>query len=337
MTQTDTVTRLATSADQKTWDKLANHPLQSWAWGDFRQTMGLQVVRLITEKGQSLASISLLTFHHLPYTPFTVGYFPKGSLPTTELLTKLKLVGQQQKAIFIQLEPNVTSSFRGKIAKLKLLQPAHHPLFTQYTFVLDLTKPEEELFQGLHHKTRYNIRLAQKHGVEIKEDNSPQAFNAYLRLSQETVFRQGFYAHNEDYHRQMWQVMHKTGIAHLWTATYQNNVLATWIIFAWKDMLYYPYGASQREHREVMAPNLLLWEIARWGKKQGFKGFDLWGALGPNPNPHDPWYGFNRFKEGYQPQLVEFCGSHDLVINQFFYSLYKIADSLRWNWLKLKR
>ncbi len=341
MTKTDTVTRLATAGDQKAWDQAASHPLQSWAWGDFRQSMGIPIIRLLTQTDQYITSVNLLTFHHLPFTPLTVGYFPKGALPTKEILNQLQQVGRQQKAIFIQLEPNLISRFKGEIAKLKLLKRAHHPLFTRYTFVLDLTKSEEELLTCMHPKTRYNLRLAQKRGIEIKEDNSPQAFIAYLRLTKETLTRQGFYAHSENYHRQMWQIMHRAGIAHLWTATYQNKVLAAWIIFAWKEMLYYPYGASSREHREVMAPNLLLWEIARWGKKQGFKGFDLWGALGPPPagghDPKDPWFGFHRFKEGYKPLLVEFCGSYDLVINPTLYNLYKIADVLRWKWLKFKR
>jgi lipid II:glycine glycyltransferase (peptidoglycan interpeptide bridge formation enzyme) len=69
---------------------------------------------------------------------------------------------------------------------------------------------------------------------------------------------------------------------------------------------------------------------------KGFKKFDLWGALGPNPDPHDPWYGFHRFKEGYHPDLVEYVGSYDLVINPFLYQLYCLGDTIRWGLLKLK-
>ena len=130
--------------------------------------------------------------------------------------------------------------------------------------------------------------------------------------------------------------MRGAGIAHLFTATYQGKTLAAWIIFAYGKTIYYPYGASSREHREVMAPTLLLWEIARWGKSHGFTSFDLWGALGPNPDPRDPWFGFHRFKQGFNPQLVEFVGSYDLVINPLLYQLYKLADILRWAILKLR-
>ncbi|MBI3577490.1 peptidoglycan bridge formation glycyltransferase FemA/FemB family protein [Candidatus Gottesmanbacteria bacterium] len=305
-----------------------NHPLQSPAWGQFRKAMGIDVLQ--THGWQ-------LTFHKIPHTPWTIGYFPRGPLPRKDMIDKLIEIGKQKNAIFIQLEPNVLSGCQLSAVSCQLLRPSHHPLFPKYTFILDLTKSEEELLKNMHPKTRYNIKVAQKHGVAISNDDSPQVFKEYLRLTRETTQRQGFLAHNETYHRRMWDILSKAGIAKLWTATYQGQTIAAWIIFCWKDTIYYPYGSSSREHRDVMAPNLLLWEIIRWGKRQGYKKFDLWGALGPKPDQDDPWYGFHRFKEGYHPDLVEFIGSYDLVLQPMLYKLYAIADKLRWVYLNIRK
>lgn len=284
------------------------HPLQSPAWGEFRKAMGIDVASVHGWQ---------ITFHKIPFTPWTIGYFPKGPLPTQAMIATLEKLAKKKNALFIQIEPNATGNFN-------LLPHSHHPLFTKYSFVLDLTKSEEDLLKAMHPKTRYNIRLAQKHGVVVREDNS--AFQTYLNLTRETTKRQGFYAHSEHYHRTMWNIMHKANIAHLFTAVYQNQILATWIVFVWKDTIYYPYGASIQEHREVMAPTLMLWEIARWAKKKGLKYFDLWGA--------DSTFGFHRFKQGFSPNLIEFVGSYDLVIHPFLYKLYKIADIVRWKLLR---
>ena len=86
-----------------------------------------------------------------------------------------------------------------------------------------------------------------------------------------------------------------------------------------------------------MASNLLCWEAIKFGKKLGLTKFDMWGALGPNPDKNDPWYGFHRFKEGYGGKLTEFVGSYDLVINPVLYQTYKVADKLRWAALKFKK
>lgn len=277
-----------------------------------------------------------VTFHRIPHASWTVGYFPKGTAITPSMLEQLRTIGQKQRAIFIQLEPNITDVSRITYHVLRSLRPSHHPLFTKYTFVLDLTRSEDELLKAMHPKTRYNVRVAQKHNVTVREDNSDRAFGEYLRLTEETTGRQGFYAHNTLYHKTMWAIMRKTGIAHLFTAQYQGVILAAWIIFSWNKTLYYPYGASSRLHRDVMAPTLILWEIAKWGKANGYESFDLWGALGPDPDPRDPWFGFHRFKQGFNPLLVEYTGSYDLVIRPFLYKLYTVADTIRWSILKQK-
>ncbi len=296
-----------------------NHPLQSEEWEEFRKKTGVKTVRV---------DGLLMTVHKIPHTPFSIGYLPKGPMPDKKLIDELRKIGKEQNCIFIQLEPNVerNSSF---IINHSSLRPAAHPLFTKYTFVLDLTKSEQELLSNMHPKTRYNIRIAQKHGVEIVEDNSDKAFKEYLKLTKETTQRQGFFAHTEMYHRLMWESL-KGKVAHLFLAKYKNDTLVTWIVFVNDDTLFYPYGASSSKHREVMASNLMMWEVIKWGKKMGLKKFDMWGALGADPDTHDPWFGFHRFKQGYGPKHVEFIGSYDLVIKPVLYEVYKIADKLRW-------
>ncbi len=326
--------RELTNLDRSIYESLASHPLQSWAWGEFRQKTGIEVVRLGEFDNNKLKRAYQITLHPLPISNLKIGYFPKGPRPDQQMLDSLKEIGRKYNCIFIQLEPNVI-----KTSDIKLpdrLKPATHPLFTKHTFHLDLTQSEEALLKNMSSKTRYNIRVAQKHGVAVQEENTTEAFAKYLELTTETTKRQGFYAHSESYHRRMWETLEPAGIAHLLTARYQNEILVTWIVFLYKDVLYYPYGASSSKHKEVMASNLMMWEAIRWGKKQGAKLFDLWGTPGPNPQPTDPYYGFHRFKLGFSPRLVEFVGSYDLLVNQSLYKLYILADKLRWTLLRFK-
>ncbi len=315
-----------------TMNNNTTHPLQSLEWAEFRQKTGVTVV--------SEGNLQL-TIHPIPFTSWNIGYLPKGDLPTKEMINKLKKIGEQERCVFIQLEPNVqkVSDFDIRISNLGL-RPAAHPLFTKYTFQLDLTKSEEELLKNMHPKTRYNIKIAKKHDVQIVEDNSDEAFKIYLKLLHETTTRQKFYAHDEKYQRLMWEVLKTQNnnelTAHLFLAKYKEKTLTAWILFMYKNILYYPYGASSSENREVMASNLMMWEAIQFGKKKGCKIFDMWGALGPNPDPNDPWFGFHKFKQGYGASLVELIGSYDLVINPYLYEIYKIVDKIRWFMLRFK-
>jgi len=332
---------------KKAYNQVVTHPLQSFEWGEFREKTGVKVIRQGFFEADKLIDGFSLTIHPIPHTPFTIGYLPKGKIPSRELLSTLKKIGQEEKCIFIQLEPDIQkdqlSEFPTKATQLGL-KPSIRPLFTKYTFVLDLTQSEEELLKNLHPKTRYNIRVAQKHNVSVAERNTDDAFGTYLRLTEETTKRQRFYAHNLKYHTLQWQTLPHVAkppfaelSSHLLLANYNSKTLAAWIVFVFKDTLYYPYGASSSEHKEAMASTLMMWETIKFAKRLGLRHFDMWGSLGPDPDPLDSWYGFHRFKQGFRPKHVEFVGSFDLVIRPLLYQGFSFADSIRWLLLKVKK
>lgn len=330
-----------------------SHPLQSFEWGNFRQKTQVKVIRQCVESNNKLSSCFQITIHKIPHSKFTIGYLPKGYLPDSDLLSQIRKLGKKENCIFIQLEPNIEKAQGEKVMKKFMddknynLVKSFHPLFTPYTFLIDLTKTEQDLLKNMHPKTRYNIKIANKHQVIIKEDDSQQSFMEYLKLTKQTSLRQGFYAHDDNYHELMWDTLKKTeskqGLrAHLFLAKYKNHdnklhTLAAWVLFVFNQKLYYPYGASSNEYKQTMASNLLMWEAIKFGKRLNLKEFDLWGSLGPDPDIHDPWYGFHRFKQGYGGKLQEFVSSYDLIINPKAYTLYKIINACRWFILKLER
>lgn len=257
-------------------------------------------------------------------------------MPIESMAKDLVKIGKENKLVFIKLEPNypikkdnIKCADKNKVVSLltKYGGVPGKTLFTPTTFWIDLKPSEDELMKSFTSKTRYNIRLAQKHGVKIREDNSEKAFKKYLELTAETVNRQGFYTHSRRYHRLMWESLRKAGIAHLLTATYKSEIITTWILFGWRDFLYYPYGASTERYKNVMANNLMMWEAIKFGKRLGLKTFDLWGR--------EEGKGFTKFKEGYNPSVIEFLGTWDLVINKPLYYLYRLAEIVRWPTLKL--
>ena len=294
------------------------HPLQTKEWAEFRKEWGNEI--LTTKFG-------IITLHKIPFTKFKIGIFEKGLKPTKEMLNQLKELGKEKNIIFIKLEPNIEKDD----STIKLLSKSGlvkgKTLFTPTTFWIDLTRSEEELLASFSSKTRYNIRLAQKHGVNVRIDNSDKAFEKYLELTDETNKRQGFYSHTPKYHRLMWTHL-KGNIANLLTATYKGEIITTWILFSHDGFLYYPYGASTDKYKEVMANNLMMWEAIKFGKKQGLTTFDLWGR--------EEGKGFTKFKEGYNPKVIEFVGSWDLVINKPMYYLYRMAERVRWWILRLR-
>jgi lipid II:glycine glycyltransferase (peptidoglycan interpeptide bridge formation enzyme) len=336
------IIREITKSDKKIFNQAVTHPLQSFEWGEFRKQTGVKVVRKGVFEGEKLKTAIQVTIHPIPKLKYRVGYFPKGTVPDKEQIKALKEIGEENNCLMIKMEPNVSRKINKDESKSKSFEAVDkflinsgcqkgRPLFTKHTFQLDLTKSEEELMSLMEGKTRYNVRLAQKKGVEVVLDNSDNSFKWFLNLLfEKTVKRQGFYAHTPKYFEKMWQILNPSGITKLLRASYNGQTLAVFMVFVFGETIYYPYGASTRKNKELMSPNLLMWELIKYGKRVGCSQLDMWGSLGPRPNRNDDWFGFHRFKQGYGGDLVEFLGSYDLVLNPRMYAVYKIADKARW-------
>lgn len=318
-----------TSNQKKLFNQVIFHPVQTWEWGEFRKEMGNKVIRLGTFRKNILVEGFTITLHKIPKTGLSVGMLTQCPLPSVKVLAKLKEIGSREKVIFIRIEPRISAS-NGKVKRFINNQYIFRgrPFFNKSTYWIDLTKTEDELLKLMHPKTRYNIRLAERRGVRVTEDNSKVAFDKYLDLMDETTKRQKYFSHSVNYHKLMWKHLKKDGVARLLVAELNSETLVAWIIFFWKDFIYYPYGASSAKYREAMAPTKIMWEVMKLGKKLGAKRFDLWGA--------DSGTGYARFKQSFGPELVEMIGTFDFVINRPLYSAYVIMEKLRWIYLKTK-
>lgn len=329
--------------ERQLYNTVVGHPLQSWEWGEFRKQTGLKVERLGFFENAVLKKALQVTFHPIPVIGGTAGYFPKGFMPDEEQLAAVRQIAKKHEALFVKMEPNVAQKVGvpsghqriGEFLEANGATPGK-PLFTKYTFQLSLNKDEDDLFAGLSSKTRYNVNLAAKKGVTIIENTSVDGMELYLQILEETTKRQGFYAHGPEYFRTMWKSLGESGMMRIFTAMYEGQALVSWIMFIFNGVLYYPYGASRSIHRDVMASNLMMWEMIRLGKQEGCRLFDMWGSLGPEPNPKDPWFGFHRFKKGYGGDLMEFLGTYDLVTNYPMYQVFQLGENLRWKYLRLK-
>jgi len=321
------------------WEKKANHPLQSWFWGEARKKMGIEILRLAELKNKKIENVFQITIHKVPFFNKKIGYIPRSVFPSEEVLDFFYEYGKKNNLIFIKIEPyeekSKTIQKLSKVINDKLVV-SKHPLFPLWTQILDLSKSENELLKSFHQKTRYNIRLAQKKGVIVKEESNEKGFKIFAKLYFDTCRRQKYFGHNYQYHQIVWETL-KEKISHILIAYYQNEPLAAYQIWLYKDVGYYPYGGSSEKFRNFMGGNLLMWEAIKFSKKMGAKKFDMWGSLPPNYSPSHPWAGFSRFKKGYNGKFLEMVGSFDLIIDSFFYKFYSLIFPVRELILKIKR
>ena len=290
---------------------MEKHITQTDDWTRFRLTT--PNVKKVLEFGTTK-----IFFHKIPYTPFTVAYIPRSDVEINE---ELKNLCKKENAIYIKIEKDSGAAQNDGIVSKSILP--------QHTIYIDLTKTQDQLLKEKHEKTRYNIKLAQKKGVEIKKDDNPDNF---IKLLEKTESRQGFYSHDTNYYKKLWEIIKPI----ILTAYINKNPIASIMLFKSADFLYYPYGGSDPKFKEYMAPSLLHWEAIKLGKKLGCKTYDLWGTYKNTKDENDPWYGIYRFKSGFGGTEIDFPPSIDIPLSPL-YKIFIFIDNLRWIILKMFR
>ncbi|MBI4099955.1 peptidoglycan bridge formation glycyltransferase FemA/FemB family protein [Candidatus Microgenomates bacterium] len=282
------------------------HILQSREWGEFRAKT--PTVKKVLQVGGCQIFI-----HRVPHSPWTVAYLPRPEKIAN--LEKIKEACRAERAIFLKVEP---------LARAVPGNPSE-PVLPQHTIYIDLTAPEEKLLAAMHEKTRYNIGLATKKGVKITEGEN---LTEFVKLLEKTEERQGFYSHPADYYETLWETLRPAKMVYLLSAVSGQQTAASIMLLRYKDFLYYAYGGSDPEYREMMAPHLLHWEAMRLGKKLDCKVYDLWGSYKNSPDEKDSWWGIYRFKKGFGGREVTFPQTVDIPLSSL-YSLYPLAERFR--------
>jgi lipid II:glycine glycyltransferase (peptidoglycan interpeptide bridge formation enzyme) len=218
---------------------------------------------------------------------------------------------RDQKAVFVRFEPNA-AQWSGAGKRTISIQPAK-------TIILDLTLSETELLAGMHQKTRYNIRLAEKKGVKIIIDNHRLA--DFLALLHQTTERDNFSAHDDNYYRTL--ANFDPNFIQLILAEYEGRIIAGGLFCFCSPTAVYLHGASANEFRNIMAPYLLQWAAIKKARELGFKYYDFYGidAL--------KWPGVTRFKEGFGGEEINYAGTFDLVLRPVWYFIYRWLRFIR--------
>jgi peptidoglycan pentaglycine glycine transferase (the first glycine) len=208
------------------------------------------------------------------------------------------------------------------------------------TMMMDLTRNEDGLLAEMKQKSRYNLRLAQKKGIQIIKGNASDLPNLY-RMYAETSVRDGFVIRPEKYYLDLWQLFMQNGMAQPLLAKFEDEIIAGMVLFCFGGRAWYLHGMSRPAHREKMPNYLIQWEAIRHAQQMGCKEYDLWGAPDIFNESDSMWRVF-RFKEGLGAKVVRTIGAWDYSPRPALYSLYtstlpKLLDIMRWRGRKRTR
>ena len=334
------------------------HILQTLQWSEAKKQNGWSPMFFWSGSSRhNLGALVMVLRRQISFLgmKFTVLYAPKG--PTldwtdqavvTQTLDFLQALSRKHKAVFIKIDPDVLlgTGFPGSEEE----QPDPNGLALQQelnkrgwhfsqdqiqyrnTVLVDLRQSEEELLAAMKQKTRYNIRLAVKKGVTIRQGKESE-LPALYKMYAQTAVRDGFVVRHEEYYLNTWHAFLDADMAKILVAEVEGQPVAALILFHFNGTCRYMYGMSTEQYRELMPNHLLQWEAIRLSKQLGCHTYDMWGA--PDVfNESDAMWGVYRFKQGFNGVTARHLGAWDFSPRPLLYKAYtqtlpKLLDIMR--------
>jgi lipid II:glycine glycyltransferase (peptidoglycan interpeptide bridge formation enzyme) len=313
--------------------------LQAWEWGEFKEKLGWQAFRVALEdRGQIVAGAQMLV-KALPLRMGSIAYIPRGPIGdwladnvASCLLTELHRVAQEQRAIFLKIEPPLLYN----AANRQLLE-CHHFQASQYTnqpqatIVIDLKPKTDDILLQIPRQTRYNIRYGPKQGVTVRV-GSLADLPTFHNLMQLTGRRGQFAPRVLEYYEQEWQTYAACDQVVLLMAYYQDALLAVRTAFRFGQHAADFHASSSNEHRNLRPNHLLVWEAIKWAKEHDCQTYDLWGIPNevgqllsegkplPEEEPTDGLWGVYQFKRSFCENVVCYVGAYDYVYSPLLYA-----------------
>lgn len=266
---------------------------QTKEYAEYIKTLGWSVIRC------QIPGVSCQVF--IKKIPL-IGNIAKLQRPSGRLnLQVLDEFAKQHKIAVFYIEPTshelLVTSYEFKPARSCFLPPK--------TIHIDLTKSEKQFLKEMKQKTRYNIKVAQKRGVVVKESRDIEAF---INLWHRSARGRGMWLSQTKEIRALWTAFgSKANVLLAYNSdmhVHSKSVLAGVLVLRTPPTTYYMYAASTQEGNGLCAPSLLVWEAIKLAKKKGCKVFDFEGIYDDRYPQTKSWKGFTKFKEGFGGKII---------------------------------
>lgn len=330
--------------DDHEWDAfVAAHPngsiLQTTGWARLKNRFGWSSQRVFLRQDGKFVAGAQILFKSAALGILKIGYIPHGPLVDWDnaeqvevLLNQIDWAAYRNRTGLIKFEPRLWQQQAPAAWQTLLTTPQMstdtNTIQPPRTVTIDLTPDTDTILAAMKSKTRYNIRLAARKDVVVRQGTAVDlpTFNQLMAI---TGQRDGFGVHSADYYRDAYDIFAPHQAA-LFIAEYQGQPLSAVMVFAVGKTAAYLYGASSNEERNRMPNYAVQWAAMQWAKDQGCTEYDMWGVPDADEETleaeftdrSDGLWGVYRFKRGFGGDVVRTVGAADRIYNKRVQRLY---------------
>lgn len=318
-----------------------SHFMQSLEWAKVKSEWQHEILIVRHKKSNKITGCMTVLIRKLPVLNRNMMYAPRGFTcdphdkeTLLELTNKVKELAKKYKAFIFKMDPDISNSD----AEFKIYMKSIGYKFSKNTpktirrmqpkIIERITltnKTEEELLKSFHEKHRYNIRLASKKGVTLRE-GTREDLPIFYDIMKTTESRNNFYVRPLSYFERIWDCMGPEQVRLIF-AEYEGQAIAAVLPIKYGNKVWYLYGGSSNKHRNLMPNYLLQFEMMKWGIKNKCDIYDFRGVSGIL-HPNHPQRGVYIFKKGFNGDIIELVNELTIVFNPFVNWMFDIGESI---------
>ena len=254
-----------------------------------------------------------------------------------ELEDEIVELCKKEKALFIQIEfMNYSWGLKAKYFDLDVLDFGYYKKFiNQYTALIELSQTKEKILAWMKPKGRYNIKLATKKWIVVKEvEKNKENIEHYYNLMLETTSRDNFSGNTLKYYSDFLKYITQSKLL----LAYSWDIVVAGGIFTFRKqaaIYYYWASTSRKEFRNLMAPYLIQWKAIQIAKEEGSRIYDfLWVATPWDENHPLKWV--TDFKKKFTKDIRKVSESYIFIQKPFIFKLLRMLSSVKNFFKKIK-
>jgi dTDP-4-amino-4,6-dideoxygalactose transaminase/lipid II:glycine glycyltransferase (peptidoglycan interpeptide bridge formation enzyme) len=316
--------------------------LHSWLWGEHNATTGHVIFRVGVRKGGSLVAAALFievqarrgSFLLCPHGPVFAANENETAL--LKLITQeATRIGQAEQCDFIRFCPLTEDSLKNaEMYRTVGFRNAPIHMHPELSWMLDITKSEDDLMREMRKTTRYLVKKMEKEGVEISVSADPDDIEKFWPIYQATVQRQQFTPFKKDELRKEFELFAKDNNAAFFFGTQGGDIVAAAIIIFYNGQAFYHHSGSLSSGSTPLTTGgsnvsyLLQWRVIQEAKRRGCTLYNFWG-ISPADRPHHPWAGLSLFKKGFGGFAEKYLHAQDKPLTAKYFLNFVVETARR--------
>ena len=258
------------------------HHVQSSAWGMFKATSGMKVIRIKIKEADEVVGGAQILVRSIPIFG-GIGYISKGPVAGVDrtdvldfLFDVIEKTARRNRLLVLSVElPVDDPEYMSQLEKRRYF-PSDFYIIPPTTVLVDLEEDDKEILSQMKSRTRRNIRKGLKSDLVIREGRDSD-IPVVFSWMEEAGERSSYYYYDLEYYQKAIDILGGADILKLFVAEFEGQPVSAIYVAAFGDWAVFKWGASSGDDYDKRPNELLHWHAIQWSKSRGCTHYDLGG------------------------------------------------------------